>query len=762
MQHFGLLCVMWALALPAAAGELTLAADGQATMGIVPAAPADQPAAEELARYLGLLSGAKFEVQPAFDGPVLYVGDLSRAGVSADDLGPDGFILKRADADFVLAGATPLATSYAVTRLLERLGCGWYFAGQLGEVVPSPRARLTLDDATELRRPDFRIRWVGHDEWSRRNYGNVNVKTPGEYKLKWFVHTWLDLVPPERYFDEHPEFFPLRSGVRCDPRAKPEARYNLCASNPAVAAAAAKTVDELVTADPTIDMISIDPEDTQVFCECPECQALVNPGEPYELRNSKLVFQFTNRVAAIVAKQHPHVLLKTIAYHTYVRPPADPEWRPGPNVAIQFCRFMDHNHALDDPRSAQNRGFNAWYEEWRGRTNQILFYEYYYKASWLSLPWPICRMLSTDLPRFHRDGLLGLSTQYTGNFATHALGYWLATRLLFDSSADVPVLVEQYCRELYGPAGATVLAYYQRLEQAAEESGLELASQQPFAEILELFTPGLIASLDGLLATAAAEADTDPRRERVRMLQTGIEHTHRLTAYFQACVDAGAPAKYPWNNMTNAPKLDLATAEAAAGRVKELLAAPAGRQWVGKAGTYLDRALTPLLAWQVLHPSAPLTKPAWRGDRPAAKLPAKLALWVYGNDWDRDGEAAEHEVRLRSVGAETWLKVGDLAPAGVDGNRVNLAVVYDGLESSRLGPPPWEVEILNLPGGPYGSTLYGVWLLPSEGPLGSPEATRRVEESFGELRSRAVAFSEAGRNGLPCREEVPTRVVLEP
>ena len=106
---------------------IQISADGVAKCQIMLAtepAPAEQTAAEELAAYLGKITGGQFSVTPEAEasGPVIYVGPTQFSltnGVDAAKLGPDEWVIRTVGDDLILAGGRPRGTIYAVYRLLE-------------------------------------------------------------------------------------------------------------------------------------------------------------------------------------------------------------------------------------------------------------------------------------------------------------------------------------------------------------------------------------------------------------------------------------------------------------------------------------------------------------------------------------------------------------------------------------------------------------------------------------------------------------------
>ena len=280
--------------------------EGEARACIVAASgPGDRPA-QELNGWIKRITKVALPIATSApdQGPRVFVGGAAawnRLNTRRDSLGlgTDGFVIRAVGRDLVIAGGTDLGTLFGVYAFLEHyLDCRWFWPGENGIYCPS-RPTLRVGQIDEVSLPDFRIRWIIRTaDCARFNRLNVGIRHPDEFRIKWFVHTWLALVPPKAYWPGEPEYYAEVGGKRKDP-STPRSQVNICTTNPAVASAAAKMIDEIMRGDPAVDMVSVDPMDTQVFCGCTDCQKLYDTKAPYELRASRLVFDFSNRLAEL-------------------------------------------------------------------------------------------------------------------------------------------------------------------------------------------------------------------------------------------------------------------------------------------------------------------------------------------------------------------------------------------------------------------------------------------------------------------------------
>jgi len=735
---------------------------------------ANAPAAKELNVWLKRITGTELPIAatPTSDRPHVFVGGKAawkrlRADRASLNLGSDGYVIRTVGRDLVIAGETPLAVMFGVTAFLERyLDCRWFWPGENGMYYPS-RATLQVGRIDEVSRPHFRVRWIIRDAaCARFNRLNVGVRCPGEFRIQWFVHTWLRLVPPTTYWATNPEFYAEIGGQRKDPTAK-RAQVNLCTTNPQVAEAAAKTIDQVVANSPDISMVSVDPMDTQQFCQCANCKRVYDAAAPYERRASRLVFEFTNRVAELVAKKHPKLLIKTIAYHTYLAPPAEPGFRLRDNVAVQFCRFMCHNHRLNDPNCAENRHFNIPLIAWTKLSRHVMLYEYYYKASWCGLPWPIVHTLKYDIPYLRRLGVMGVASQWNRNSAANGLAFYVASKLLWDAETDVDALLADFYEKAYAEAASPMREYHERLEKTAVDLGLHLASQRPYRDMLRFLDSGLLADLDAHLRQAERMV-RDPRATaRVRLMRRNWRYCQLVRNYLKTVARGlGAQAVARWTGQVSSEQIERIQRDtlSLAKEIKRFLADKENAGAAPRLGSYEKLLFSPKYIAQNWHRTSDrpqdgvaLDKPTWLKRHPKARVsrrPPAIALWIYGNDLDWvPATGAEHVVYLRDRTGKR-IKVGEIGRRDRPGDGVNLCFILRGIDAKRFPTQTLEVTIENPTGGPYASRVFAIYVMPDEN-ISEDDAQRLIERDIETVRGRALGFVEYHYNGAWSNEGQP-------
>ena len=207
------------LAVSCFAANLRLVENGRSNYAIViapDASPSERHGAAELQMFLQEMSGARLPITAEPQPRMVLVGSspaLEKLGLKIPyaDLGPEGFALKTAGPHIVIAGGRLRGSMYGVYTFLEKLGCRWLAP----EVSRIPKSRtLVVGPLDELQKPAFEYREPFFSEaldrnWAARNktngsYQRLDAAVGGKVEYYPFVHSFDLLVPPGRYFKEHP------------------------------------------------------------------------------------------------------------------------------------------------------------------------------------------------------------------------------------------------------------------------------------------------------------------------------------------------------------------------------------------------------------------------------------------------------------------------------------------------------------------------------------------------------------------------------
>lgn len=558
----------------------TLVQDGVAKAAIViPAAAGEttRRAAAELASYVKAVSGAELSVSATGNlAPALLPIRLGlREGLTAEDLAfleanPEGFVMQVADDGVTLCGGSERGTLFGVYRFLEQhLGCRW-LAPRV-DYVPS-RPTLTLTPGRLASAPVFQHRFFNGNHAERLTWG-PKVGLNGYYSAESAAtngqcfylpaklpgcHTYNRVIPPETYFETHPEWFPQLNGKRV-PNTLLSGQ--LCVSAEGLADEFARNITALFDADPQCRITSISPNDGYGWCECERCLALdqelcgrrttrqgLSSDKPFM---GDRVFWFANAVARRVAVKHPDRLLLVLAYVNYAEPPDTV--RPLPNVIPYLCHYApaDYAHAIADPSSEPNALFDALLRRWAGIAPHLQIYSYVSKSMWWRLPRPVLRTFAEDLRHYHDLGIRRYYCQSgLTDWALDGPLYYVVAKMLWDPKADPGALATDWTAHMFGGAAPAVQEFYGAVEAAVRATG------KPYSDSPPRQVPGLYAApeldrAEAALARAVQLADTDFARERVRAVTDLFRYGRHLIRALEAAdrfrsagdVDAALEAK---------------------------------------------------------------------------------------------------------------------------------------------------------------------------------------------------------------------------
>jgi hypothetical protein len=459
-RFVALFVLLFVLSSPSRASKLKLAEDGKARLPVVISESASdrvKASAATLADYLQRISSAEFSTRTTAADPGIFVGtslDFPESGFaerfrSTEITRREDYLLKSNKRGVWLIGATDLAVEHAVWDLLHRLGYRQFFPGETWEVVPTTRD-LSIDvDVFES--PDYHSRriWYGYGAWDYNSepyhqWCARNRCLPG-IELS-TGHAYDGVVKAARKeFEAHPEYWPLLNGER-----KPVSNPKPCLSNPAVRRLFVQNALAKFEQDSSIDSVSMDPSDGGGWCECDACAKLGSVSDQ--------AVTLANEVAVAINKQHPGKLVGMYAYN-YHSPP--PNVRVHPQVVISVATaFLKGGLQL-------NEIISGWEE--RGATLGIR--EYYGVNVWdRDLPAAArggnIEYLQRTIPEFHAKGAKFMSAESSDNWGPNGLGYYLASRMLWDvnQAEHVEALTNDFLTRCFGPAADAMREFYKQLD----------------------------------------------------------------------------------------------------------------------------------------------------------------------------------------------------------------------------------------------------------------------------------------------------------
>jgi len=439
--------------------------------------------------------------------------------IQSSKMGSEEYVIECKSNQIKIIGGSLRGVMYGCYGLLQdHFGCHWYTSTI--SAIPH-NSTLQLAPFTDHQMPAFEYREPYFTEafetnWAARNRINGNSMhlsdaEGGRVIYGKFVHTSSELVPPEIYFKSHPEYYALVNGKR-----NPD---QLELTNPEVAKIAIQTVEKWIQDNPKAKIFSVSQNDNYGQSQSPESQAInKQEGAP-----SGLLLRFVNKVAAAIAKDHPNVLIDTLAYQWTEKPPLIT--RPLPNVRIRLAPIgADYAHALN--QSPQNKEPYTNLLAWANITHQLYIWSYCTDFASYLQPLPDLDEIANDIPLFKKNGVVGIF--YEGDYAPGGGGdmaelkSYLIAHLLWNPNLSAAAIVDDFCDHVYGAAAPEVESWLNLVHESARVRGTPASIYDgPNAPY---FTADVLSQGDALFQKALAAVQSDPvALEEVQKAQLGLQ-----------------------------------------------------------------------------------------------------------------------------------------------------------------------------------------------------------------------------------------------
>ncbi|HRJ72673.1 MAG TPA: DUF4838 domain-containing protein, partial [Terrimicrobiaceae bacterium] len=495
-------------------------------------------------------------------GPCKLASEL---GAGTAQLPPGGFAIRAAGNAVVLAGGPASVEGealvdggglgYAVIELLRQLGVECLWPGESGWVIPKkPDIAIAYQEKTEA--PVIKGRGIRYsqavpprrdavlkslalteDEWlgARKKALESSPSIPWSQwhrlggTLPVFFHAGAGLRNGADQMKEHPEWFALQADGTRDQGG--DRRFQLCMSNQELINHVAQDIIERVNQDPSIRIVSLDPNDGGTntgVCLCPACEALDPPeaprvklmtfGEPNKPgaipRQRAMVdhasltdrmLHYWNAVAEIVVKKHPNLLLGISSYSYWTHPPVREKVHP--NLVLRYV-------APDSSKLAGWRAAGARRIYWRPnvilqgrRDGKIRCY---------------VDKLADSFRDFVDAGVIQTDFDSIVDFwSTSGINYYAAARLEWDPYLTSDQIIADYARAGFGQGAPQIEAYFHHLQELTSLGIAEVIT----SEDQYRFTPKVMAELRGMLDAAEKSANDSEVSRRIAFLRMGLNYT---------------------------------------------------------------------------------------------------------------------------------------------------------------------------------------------------------------------------------------------
>ncbi len=434
---------------------------------------------------------------------------------------------------------------YATYDFLERFcGVRWYGPSLLNIVIPS-QDTLSVQKTEIRRRPSLLHRYAPGGNWPilREQWGSYHgiqkdlffrrIRFGGErcgcnHSFSSFADRFLAKNPdrPELFERRRPEFFAVGWDNEGFWR-------QLCMTSPDVIAQVVRDARDYFDGKGIKgrqlaigDYFAVVPEDTDHWCKCDECQAVLEKGRSRDIKYvfgtgaaSDYVFGFVNAVAKEVKKTHPDKFIAALAYADYSYPPT---FELESNVAVAPCVQLCYGYWPEVFKNDE-KFYDEWIEESRRSGRRLHVWNYFHHpmeralmGGWKCFPCFMPDVISEWVKRYCRDGVRG----YYLCGVPQQLGYYLYMQTAFNAQTDWKALTDEFFSLYFGAAAEPMKKFYFRIAEINKEEGVLGVTEENSWE--KLGTEPRMKEVGRLVEQAVNSAGTDIEKRRVAAWKKAI------------------------------------------------------------------------------------------------------------------------------------------------------------------------------------------------------------------------------------------------
>lgn len=425
---------------------------------------------------------------------------------------PGQVSITRTKNSILFKGSSLSALKHGVyTYIRDRLHTVWYMPseeiyfsndGVNDPLFESPGAieyRLPFLTATQY--------WGQSSAWHRRMREITDRKINA-------MHIWHRVLPPQEYFEKHPEYYALINGKR-EPA-------QLCTTNQEVIKIFINSIITYFSKHPDIEVYSLSPEDNFKFCECPNCRAL----DVVEGSITDRLIVFFNAVAEGVTKYYPNKKLAFYAYLNYTEPPVNvlPHSALIPVICHTPWEFC-HNHAITDPQCWANARFRKVVEGWVKFSSEVYIREYYGHFYWYGL-WPILHSIEADMDFYRAVGIKGIISESHEHWGVAGWVLYGAGCYLAGDTGSWKNMIDRYCTDVCRGSSPWMKQYITLLEEKSQAV--------PCRRMDLLFDNESVPHLISLMNAATKNARSPDDKKATKLYADGLTVTLMLIGFHTA------------------------------------------------------------------------------------------------------------------------------------------------------------------------------------------------------------------------------------
>lgn len=404
----------------------------------------------------------------------------------------DGYAIRARGDTIALAGMRPAGTLFAVSDLLHRLGCRWFFAGDLGEVIPQSRT-IGIKPFEVVQTPSFDMRILSFSAAHGDDAQNLDKL---EDLTAWLRRNRLSL-------DYDTALQSLMPRVELD--------------NPDHVLGIAKIADARLEAGES-------PLNLQVrgYGSVDEDQSLGLRDPWFGIRQiSEPLYRFYTQVVDKVHHEHPDRLYGVVVSLDQVVAPQT--FRPHrgiiPALSVEPPCAL---HAPGVGRCWRRDVMLDAIANWSAVSDNVIIYDSATGFdSGACVPLPLVTRMRSEYPAWHEAGLRGRYAYIKMSAMNNGPDLYVHANLLWNVHADVDELLDDYFTKLFGPAAKPARAYWDALQRMWDTALGHGKSQQMLSSIYPI---DKVRPLEKLVIDVEQRAHGGLLHRRARMLRYSYEN----------------------------------------------------------------------------------------------------------------------------------------------------------------------------------------------------------------------------------------------
>lgn len=433
----------------------------------------EETAALEMAKYLEMISGAKFPVvtddAPKSDREIV-IGYANRPGCKPQKkLGDDGFNIKVEKERLLILGSEVRGALYGVYTFLEKF-CGCRFYTVDCERVPKVDRTLIIPstiDHTEVPVMEYRnAYWHSLDDEmvcaklkNNAEYGHeITDRVGGGIAYNGgFCHTIPWLAETYNHWD-----------MPC-----------LCDEN--IYQTTLKNVKKRLRKHPDQKIISVSQVDgLNGECSCEKCTAVYNE----EKSHMGTLLRFVNRIQEDIKEEFPDVCVDTLAYRYTRKPPA--VTKPHKDLIVRLCNIeCCFRHPLEDDcygaeKNDEYDSFPNNLKKWSEICNRLYIWDYTTNFANMTTLFPNFEALKANIKFFAENNVVGLFAQGNITSLNGELGElraYLISKLMWDpymSEAEFRGHMMDFCTDYYGEGGNYMVEFVDLIHNCSKDGHMTI------------------------------------------------------------------------------------------------------------------------------------------------------------------------------------------------------------------------------------------------------------------------------------------------